>query len=416
MDFASVVLLASALAAPPETKASGLPAAGDAAAEGSQVTFCRDIAPILQERCQKCHRPGEVAPMSLLSYEDARPWARSIKKAVASRKMPPWHADPTYGKWKNDCRLSEGQIEKIVSWVDAGAPEGDPAALPAPRKFVEGWNIGEPDLVLTVPREFTVPAEGKVDYKYFSVPTHFTEDRWIQAAEARPGNRAVVHHILVFVMDRGQKNLGDGQELWSKHLCGTVPGAEADVFPPGSSDLIKAGSSLVFQIHYTTNGKETTDRSSIGLIFAKEPVKSRLTVSALQNKRFRIPPGASSHEVTAQTTIPEDVTVLSLMPHMHWRGKSFRYDAVFPDGRKETLLSVPGYDFGWQHTYRFAEPLKLPRGTRIECTAVYDNSAENKANPDPSKEVRWGDQNWQQLMLGFITYTRDSEPIREWAF
>lgn len=400
MSFASVILLS--LLAAPESSA--------------QVTFCRDIAPILQSRCQGCHRQGEVAPMPLLSYEDARPWARSIKKAVVSKKMPPWHADSAYGKWKNDCRLTDEQAEKIIAWVDAGAPEGDPASLPPPRKFVDGWNIGEPDVVFTIPTEFKVPASGTVKYQYFTVPTQFSEDRWVKAVEARPGNRAVVHHILVFSLEPGKKLGANGQDLWSSHLCGTVPGADADVFPPGTAKLIKAGSTIVFQIHYTANGKEETDRSCVGLIFAKEPVKRRLTVGTLENHRFRIPPGDSSHEVASQKVIPEDVTVWSLMPHMHLRGKSFRFDAVFPDGRKETLLSVPRYDFGWQHTYRFAEPLKLPKGTRIECTAVYDNSPENKANPDPTKEVYWGDQTWQEMMIGFITYTKDGEMNRDWAF
>jgi mono/diheme cytochrome c family protein len=391
--------------------------AGDPAAA---VTYSRDIAPIFQARCQECHRPGEVAPMPLLSFDDARPYARSIKKLVEARTMPPWHADPAHGKWKNDPRLSDEEIAKIGSWVDAGAPEGDPKDLPPPRSFTPGWRIGKPDVVFTIPQEFRVPAEGtvrEVPYKYFMVATGFTEDKWVQAAEARPGNREVVHHILVFVQEPGeQRGLGRGTDL-RKHLCGNAPGNEADVFPPGTAKLIKAGSYLIFQVHYTPKGKEATDRSSVGLVFAREPPRHRLRVQGVLNSSFRIPPGASDHVVVSRFTSREDSTLWAFMPHMHLRGKSFRYDVVYPDGREETLLNVPRYDFNWQHSYRLAEPLPLPRGSRITCTAVFDNSAANRANPDPKTEVRWGDQTWEEMMIGFVTLTRTSEDLaRERTF
>ncbi len=394
MSFATV-LLATLLAAP------DAPAA---------VTFSRDIAPIFQQSCQACHRPGEAAPMPLFTYADARPWARKIKNKVQKREMPPWHADPTHGKWRNDRRLADEDLTRIVSWVDAGAPEGDPKDLPPPREFVEGWNIGKPDAVFTMPREFTVKAKGEVSYQYFVVPTDFTEDKWIQAAEARPGNRAVVHHIIVFIQEPGKRGL-EQRNLWSTHLCGTAPGEEADVFPAGTAKRIKAGSKLVFQVHYTPSGTVATDRSMVGLRFAREPVKRQLIVGAVMNQRFRIPPGASEHEVQASYTFREDSTIWTFMPHMHLRGKDFRYDLVFPDGRRETALRVPRWDFNWQHTYYMQEPLKVPKGARIECTAHYDNSAGNKANPDPAKMVRWGDQTWEEMMIGFVSFTRAAEDL-----
>jgi hypothetical protein len=324
--------------------------------------------------------------------------------------MPPWHADPKHGRFKNDPTLPDEEVAKITAWVDGGAPEGDPKDLPPPRTFVEGWRIGKPDVVIRMPVEFRVPAKGEVRYKYHTVPTEFTEDRWIQAAEARPGAREVVHHIIVWTLgpEEGRRGLDldiDGRK-WADHLCGTAPGEAPDIFAPGTGKLVKAGSKLLFQIHYTPNGTEAVDRSSVGLIFAKEPVKERLIVRPIGNRYFRIPPGADNHEVKAARAFDEDVRLYSLMPHMHLRGKSFRYEVVYPDDRRETLLSVPKYDFGWQHTYLLAQPLDLPRGTKIECTAAFDNSAANPANPDPTQAVKWGDQTWEEMMIGFVTYTR----------
>lgn len=373
-------------------------------------TFSRDIAPILQRSCQDCHRPGEAAPMPLLTYADARPHARSIKKAVSKREMPPWHADPAHGTWKNAMRLEDPEIAAISAWVDAGAPEGDPKELPPPRQFTEGWAIGKPDQVFTIPREFTVPTQGTVKYQYFFVPTEFTEDRWVQKAEARPGNRAVVHHIIVFVLGPDEMSLDD-KKLWQSHLCGTAPGSDADVFPEGTAKLIPRGANLLFQLHYTPNGKVEKDRSSVGLIFATKPVRKQFRVQGIMNNRFRIPPGASAHEVRSSYTFREDSTILSLMPHMHLRGKSFRYDLEMPGGRSVPLLSVPRYDFNWQHSYVPIEPIKAPRGTRIHCTALFDNSSANKANPDPTKEVRWGDQTWEEMMIGFLNFTMDGEDL-----
>jgi hypothetical protein len=382
-------------------------AAGADAPAAVTPTFSRDIAPIFQARCQECHRPGEAAPMPLLTYAEARPWARSIRKMVANRTMPPWHADPAHGKWSNDPSLTAEESAKILAWADGGAPEGDPKDLPPAREFFEGWRIGKPDVIFTMPREFKVKATGEVKYQYIWIPTEFSEDRWIQAAEARPGNRKVVHHIIVFAVEPGKRpDLElDGKDWAHGHICGTAPGEGPDVFPPGTGKLIKAGSRLLLQVHYTPTGVEETDRSSVGFVFAKEPPERRLRVLPVATRRFRIPPGAEAHEVKARHTFGEDGTVLALMPHMHVRGKSFRYDLVEPDGARRTILNVPRWDFGWQHNYMPAEPLRIKKGAVIECTAVFDNSAKNPSNPDPTKEVRFGDQTWEEMMIGFVTWT-----------
>ena len=393
----SLVIAASSLAA------VGLGAGGRAAT----VTFTRDVAPILYKSCVECHRPGEIAPMPLVTYQDARPWAKSIRDYVASRRMPPWPADPSHEHFANDRRLAEREISTIVAWVNAGAPKGDDRDLPPAPRFVEGWSIGQPDLVLQMSQEFEVPAEGVVPYKYFTVPTNLTEDKWVTAAEFRPGNRAVVHHIIGFIQEPGKK-FGEGPQL---SLGGTAPGDPPKRFPKGTAKRLKAGSSIVFQVHYTPNGEAVRDRSSVGIIFAREPVEKTVLAAAVLNARFAIPPGDANYEVKSSWTAKEDVTVLNLMPHMHVRGKDFTYTVTFPDGRKEVILRVPRYDFNWQLTYDFKQPLRLPAGSRVDCVAHFDNSAANKSNPDPAKEVRWGDQTWEEMMIGFFDYTRDAETL-----
>ena len=379
-------------------------------AEGAAPSYSRDVAPIIQRRCQECHRPGEAAPMALLDYAGVRAHAKTIRRVVERREMPPWHADPTYGEWRNDRRLSDEELKTLLSWVDAGAPEGDPTDLPPPIPFIEGWRIGKPDVVFQLPREFTVKASGEVPYQYFTVPTDFKEDHWIQAAEARPGNRAVVHHIIVFVQEPEKRGL-DSKNLWSTHLCGTAPGEEADAFPPGTAKLVKAGSKLIFQMHYTPSGKEEKDRSQVGLIFAREPVRQRIQIQGAMNQRFILPPGANNHQVTSAYRFKQDSVILALMPHMHLRGKDFRYELLYPDGRRDTILNVPRYDFSWQHSYVPKAPIRVPEGTRLECTAHFDNSTGNPANPDPTREVRWGDQTWEEMMIGFVTFTQEHENL-----
>jgi hypothetical protein len=389
-------------------------ASGDSKAS---LTFARDVAPIFYKNCVGCHRTGEIAPMSLLSYKEVRPWAKAIREKVANRQMPPWHPDAKYGQWENDRRLAQKDVDTIVAWVDGGAKEGDLKDLPAMPKFASGWQIGEPDLVLKMPDEFVVPAEGAVPYQYFAVPTGFKEDRYIQALEARAGNLSVVHHIVMYVRDpreatpRGQRrfNIGDG-------ILGALsPGMTPFIAKPGQAKLIKAGSQLIFQMHYTPNGTAAKDRSMVGLIFAKQPVEKVITTKAAFDTRFVIPPQATNHEVKAEYEFEQDSHIISLMPHMHLRGKDIVYRANYPDGRSEILLAVPKYNFNWQVYYYPAKPLAIPKGTRIEAVAHYDNSTNNPGNPDPTMSVRFGEQTWDEMMNAFFDFTVDDQNLTKIA-
>jgi hypothetical protein len=381
-------------------------------------TFAKDVAPILQARCQTCHRPGEAAPMSLLTYQEARPWAKAIKEAVLLKRMPPWFADSKVGHFQNDRSLSEAEISTLVGWVDSGAQEGNPKDLPAPAKFVTGWNIGEPDLVLEMPEAFDVPASGTVDYQYVILPQKFPEDRWIQAAEVRPGARSAVHHVIAFIREPGSKWMrdkpagvafvpdanekGDRPSITGDILAGYAPGVPAVQLAPGQGRLVKAGSDIVFQLHYTANGKATQDQSKVGVVFCKTPPTMRVMTLAANNSRFTIPPGDANYKVESQLELAHEVKLRALAPHMHLRGKDFEYRLIFPTGETHTILSVPRYDFNWQLWYTPAEDMILPKGTKVACTAHFDNSANNPANPDPTKAVRFGEQSWEEMMIGFF--------------
>lgn len=375
--------------------------------EGS-VTFAKHVSRILQKHCQECHRPGQLGPMPLLSYDDASSWADMIREVVTDRRMPPWHADPKFGKFHNDRSLPKETCDQLLAWIDQGCPRGDDKDLPEPKKYPEGWFIGKPDVVFSMPREYTVPAKATpkgIRYQYFVVPTNFEEDMWVQAAEARPGNRAVVHHIIVYITVGGKRLQGREDGIGNGYLTAFAPGDLGVVFPPRAAKKIPKGASLAFQMHYTPNGTEQSDRSSVGLIFAKKPPQHEVRTRGIAQQILFIPPGADSHRVVSTTTFPKDVMLWALFPHMHLRGKSFEYQVVHPDGKKETLLSVPRYDFNWQATYGLEKPLHLPAGTRIQCTAYFDNSANNPNNPDPTRFVRWGDQTWEEMMIGFVDYT-----------
>ena len=379
------------------------------------ISFNKDIAPILQKNCQSCHRPGEAAPMSFLTYQDVRPWASAIKEAAALKTMPPWFADQRFGHWANDRSLTKADIETLVRWAESGAAEGDPKDAPAPIKFIEGWNIAKPDMVLEMPSEFQVPASGTIDYQYIMIPGKFAEDKWIRMAEIRPGNRAVVHHVIAFVRPPGskwmeaakpgipyvpEKNSEEGGP--HEFLVGFAPGTAPEILDSGRAKLIKAGSDIIFQMHYTANGKAATDRTRIGVVFTDEPVKERVFTLGAGTKKFAIPPGDPNYRVDARLEIAHDAKIISYQPHMHLRGKDFEYRITFPDGRTETLLSVPHYSFSWQLGYKPAQELALPAGAVIECTAHYDNSVNNPNNPDATKEVDYGDQSWDEMMIGFF--------------
>jgi mono/diheme cytochrome c family protein len=372
----------------------------------SAPTFSKEIAPIFYRNCINCHRQGEIAPMSLVTYKEVRPWAKAIREKVITREMPPWHPDPNIGHWANDRRMSQKEIDTVVAWIDSGAAEGNPKELPPAPKFSDGWQIGKPDVIFHMPEEFTVPAEGAVPYQHFRVPTNFKEDRYIHAMEARAGDLSVVHHIVIYVREPGYKrpkklDLGEG-------LLGALsPGQTPFIAQPGTAKLIKAGSELIFQMHYTPSGKETKDRSYLGLIFSKEPVKKIITTTAAFDTRFVIPPGATNYEVKASQEIEQDTEIVSLMPHMHLRGKDITYTAIYPDGRRETLLHIPRYNFSWQVYYYPKQPIRMPKGTIIEVVAHYDNSTRNPMNPDPTREVRFGEQTWDEMMNGFYDYVTE---------
>jgi mono/diheme cytochrome c family protein len=387
----------------------------------SKVTYAKEVSRIMQENCQVCHHAGTAAPFSLMTYDDVVKQAENIKDAVTDKRMPPWFADPHYGKFSNDRRLKPADVDALVSWVDGGLEKGNPADLPAERTFADGWVIGKPDVIFKLPEAQKIPASGTVPYEYFTTPTNFKEDMWVTAAEARPGNRAVVHHIIVSYRDPKNKERsgrGNGGGIGDGFLVGTAPGDMPLILRPGVARRIPAGAELIWQMHYTPNGKEATDLSEVGIIFykGKEPPQYNSQTVGITNANFVIPPGESNHKVESEWTAPRDTLLLGFMPHMHLRGKDFQYQVKYPDGKTETLLSVPHYDFNWQLAYREQEPLLLPKGTTIHCTAHFDNSKANKANPDPTKEVTWGDQTWEEMMIGWIDYVwkqPESEAVKE---
>jgi hypothetical protein len=418
------------------------------------VTFTKDVAPIFFKSCAECHRPGESAPFSVLSYKDVRPWAKSIREKVVNREMPPWHADPHVGEWANDRRLKQQEIDTITAWIDGGAKEGEAKDLPAAPQYAEGWSIGKPDAVIEMPEEFTLGASGPDEYQYFDAPTNFTEDKYVQMAEARPGNRRVVHHVIAFVIGPGSPSLAkvpkeqrdkalemalknspfyrDGYLIRLKpdqpvyndvneippnlrgdagigdFLTGYAPGSIPSVWSPGVAKKIPAGATIRFQVHYSkVAGSEQKDRSKIGLIFAKQPPEKMLKSRAASNIYFQIPPGAERHKVTAFWKPSVDITIHSLSPHMHYRGAAMEYKVVYPDGGSEMLLNVPKYSFNWQMTYNPRELIHIPAGSKIEVTGYFDNSAKNKLNPDPSKAVRHGEPTYDEMMMGFVEYVAE---------
>jgi len=381
------------------TRAAKAPKAG-------AFTYTQHVSRIIQNRCQECHRPGRIGPMPLKTYEDASSWAAMIHEVVTEKRMPPWSPDPAHGAFANDRSLTKEERETLLAWINDGCPKGDEKHLPPERTYPEGWAVGTPDAIFQIPREFHVPADtpkGGIRYQYFVVPTNFKEDMWVQAVEAKPGNRAVVHHILIYIAQgtkrvRGEDGIGNG------FLVAFVPGDAGVRFKEGMAKKIPKGSSLIFQMHYTPNGVAQSDRSSVGLVFAKKPPKMEMLTRAVAQNLLFIPPGAQKYRAQATSAFKKDALIYSLNPHMHLRGSAFDIGLIYPDGKKEKLLSVPKYDFNWQDTYILKEPLRVPAGTRVECIAHFDNSKNNLSNPDPTKWVRWGDQTWEEMMIGFVDY------------
>ena len=380
------------------------------------VTYNKQVLPILQKNCQTCHRPGEIAPMSFLTYKDTRPWAKAMKEAVVSRQMPPWFADPAYGHFANDRRLSAADIKTISAWADGGAVEGDPKDAPAPITFQDGWNI-KPDMIIEMPKDFNLPATGTINYQNVLVKVNFPEDVWVVAAEMRPGNPKALHHGRVLLRTPGSEFMkdavpGEAYETGSMALAKGEPPETLGKFNPGlgeqnfslfeSAKFVPKGSDLVFNLHYTSIGKATTDRSRVGLVFAKKPPKLRYFMhNGPTASNLAIPPRNGNAEVVSEMTTNVDMQLVYMQPHMHLRGKDYEMRAVFPNGKMETLFKAK-WDFNWQMGYDLEKPLFLPKGTRIVGIAHYDNSANNKYNPDPNKLVVWGDQNWEEMQNCFI--------------
>lgn len=381
------------------------------AAAPAAPTFSKDVAPILYKACADCHRPGSIAPMSLLSYEDVRPWARAVKQRVVSREMPPWGADPAVGKFANDPSLSAAEVATIVAWVDGGAPEGNVSDLPKLPAFTEGWHIGKPDLVFKFVKPFRVPADGTVPYTYITIPTNLKEDVWVRGVEFRPTDRRVVHHIISDLVEGDGKPVDPTPRLQRDPaakeiggLGGYVPGRLDNLFEEGTARKIPAGANIVLQMHYTTIGQAVDDSTEIGIVLAKDP-PSKLRVVAggsMPNTTFAIPPGHPNYEVSARKTFDRDTLLHTLYPHMHVRGKDVKYTLTYPDGKEELLLSVPKYDFNWQLTYQLAEPKFVPKGSTLTVIAHFDNSKGNRFNPDPTATVRWGDQTWEEMLIGYF--------------
>jgi len=366
------------------------------------VTYSNQIARLMQNRCAECHRTGELAPFTLTSYDDLIGWSAMIREVVSEGRMPPWFADPKHGHFANDARLSAEEKQQLFTWIDNGCPQGDSKDLPEPRKFVEGWRIGEPDQVFKMAEKpFQVPAEGVISYKFFTVDPGWTTDKWIAAAESRPGNSKVVHHIIASAVPPG---VSPRDPFAGIGLGGYAPGTIPLACPPGVAVFVPAGSKIVFQLHYTTNGTAQEDLSILGVKFADpKTVKQVIDDGLIGQLAFRIPPGKSDFEIKSKDQVSRDLLLLDLTPHMHVRGKSFRFEAEYPDGAREVLLDVPNYDFNWQLTYVLKEPKPLPKGTWIHCFAHYDNSADNPANPDPTRTVTFGEQTWDEMMFGFYS-------------
>lgn len=379
------------------------------------VTWSGRIASLFQTHCQDCHRPGQIGPFPLLTYEDTQGWGPMIREVVTDRRMPPWHAAPSHHRFVNDARLTEDEVGLVQAWADAGCPVGDLQDAPPPRTFTEGWQIPEPDQIVHIQEHpVTIAPEGVIEYQWFEVDPGFREDRWIAAVECRPGNPRVVHHMTVYFRpswaDRTMR-LNDRINM----LAGYAPGKRPLLVEEWDRTAlyVPAGSKLRFEMHYTPNGTEQTDRSAVAFRFADpQQVEKQVSVVAIGNTDFVIPPESNNHRVDADYTLDEDSLLYALSPHMHLRGKSFRFWAITPNGGQELLLDVPRFDFNWQTAYRFTQPLTLAQGTRIACVAHFDNSVDNLSNPDPTATVRWGDQTWEEMMLGVIAIAPADQDLR----
>jgi hypothetical protein len=382
-----------------------------------------DVAPILQKSCQSCHRAGEIGPMPLESYADAKRWAANIAAVTGSKFMPPWKPVAGHGEFVGERRLTDAQIATLKKFAAAGAPSGDSANVPPAPHFPHGWRLGTPDLVLTMPEQWHVPADTRDVYRCFVLPTNLKEDKEVVGVEYRAGNKAVVHHILAFIDDTGRAREKDAQDPGPGYtsfggpgflpigtLGGWAPGNLPQFLPDGVGRPLPAGSDIVLQVHYHADGKPEDDITSIGLYFAKKPVTKQYRALPVIARKLDIPAGEANYTATRTMTVPFDVTVLSVTPHMHLLGHTFEMTAALPDGTVKPLIKIDDWDFKWQDTYTFREPLHLPKGTKVTLTASYDNSTGNPHNPsNPPRRVTWGEETTDEMCVGFLSFVADNE-------
>jgi hypothetical protein len=403
--------------------------AGVSALSGANLVTYADVRPVMERRCVGCHQKGEIGPMALTNYAEARPWAKAIKQSVLKRSMPPWHADvETSARIHNSRLLSEEEVRQLVAWVDGGAAEGRPVRAVSRPAAETGWRMGKPDLVIRIPG-YQVPEQGTLQYTFLVTPTGLTEDKWIAAAEWKIDQRAVVHHINAFIRPQGSSYVKtappgqlyvaskdergarreDEREVDRRELLlGYEPGYRPVAWGPVQGKLLRKGSDIVFEMHYTANGRAVKDYSELGIYFAKSTPAQRVFTITPADSKLAIPPGDANYRSFVYAELQAPARLISMQPHMHLRGKAYRIDAVYPDGRRELLLNVPRYDFNWQTTYFLKSPMELPKGTKLECTAWFDNSPNNAANPDPAKTIYWGDQSWEEMNVGFMEIAFDA--------
>ncbi|MEW6305388.1 MAG: ascorbate-dependent monooxygenase [Verrucomicrobiota bacterium] len=424
------IILAALFLLVAEAPAKSTPLASEAAyvpRPANSLTFTKDIAPIIFRNCAECHRPGEVAPFSLLSYQDVKKRGRTIVEVTGQRFMPPWKAEHGFGEFHNERRLTADEIGMLKQWFDEGAPEGNATDLPPLPKFHSGWTLGEPDLIFQPTETYELAAEGRDEYRCFVIPTNFTEDKWVSAVQVQPGNRTVVHHVIAYVDTTGRARQLDAEMpgpgyvtfggtgvLGAEWLDAWVPGKNLQHLPDGLGKLVPKGSDIILQVHYHRSGKAEKDLTRFGLYFCQKPVEQRVRVSRLSYNPIRIEPGDANYRVSADMTIPADVTVLGVAPHMHLLGREMTVKATLPNGATAPMVRVPDWDFNWQLSYAFKEPLKLPRGSKVDLTARFDNSTGNPNNPsNPPKFVRWGEQTTDEMCIAFFTYTVDGEKLSQ---
>ncbi len=395
------------------TPAPGQPLAGSK----RKVTFHGEVAPILHTQCAECHRPGQVGPMALLDFDDAQGWAPQISEVVGSGRMPPWHADPRYGHFENERRLTDTEKALLTRWAAEGAPAGDATRKAAPPTFADdGWAMGTPDLIVQLDKPQSIPADGYLDYRYELVDPHFTEDRWVQACEIRPTARDATHHVLALYIPPGKTpmsaltGLQDGSIIGAGYFAVQVPGCRPNLYPEGAGKKIEKGAKFLFQLHYTPNGKATSDQTMLGLKFCKSPPKDEVKTRGVFSYKLRIPANTPRYETTAQFTFPKATRLISMFPHMHTRGTAFKFERLSAKGEDEVrtvLCDVPVYDFNWQNFYLPKETVRFAAGETIFCTAAYNNSKSNPFNPNPDTAVSWGDQTYEEMMIGYIDYIEE---------